>query len=362
PLPDLYAGAALQVAVRLGASESPRLRLSGKRGKEKVTLNVEAAGSPLGPDEPLIARYWAQQRLDQLLEARDVAANRAAIIDLSRASGIVTPLTALLAVDRVTGDPVPTRRVIVATPLPPGLEYGAFASSANRLAAAAPMHRHAPMQLRDALFENAPSAPPPPAGPRSGPREMFRKMLSSSADGLRQRSVERSAPPPVTPSTSVPGAAPTLGSDDLVSLLRALLREQNADGSWGNAVEATAAALVAFARTGETPTRGSYRRALDRARRWLDAHAGTPEELLFRAWVLAELGTPPLTGETAALLPASASPLAAALHARLTRGPLGGPAVRAATSDYRLAAVSGCGYAGRLADLDLPWRACIRAT
>jgi len=345
PLPDLYAGAALQIVARFAGSERPRITLRGRRGAEEVRLTVEA----IPTEEPLVARFWARQRLDALLEAPNDLANRADIVALSRASGIVTPLTALLAVDKVAGDPTPTRRVVVASPLPPGVQ-DLYSSHPGVVASG----------------YSAPPPPSPMSAPSASPGNPLKRLFAppprSIADGFANRSARRASSPPPPPSSAVPSAPPPAQrEEDLAALLRALVREQDADGSWGRSVEETAAAVVAFARCGETPTRGSFRRPLERARRWLVANARRPEELLFRVWALAELGTPPLDADVPALLSAVGSPLAVALAARVQRlSGAGGPAAPA-NADYRAAAITGDLYSGTTNINSRAWAACYRA-
>ncbi len=88
-----------------------------------------------------------------------------------------------------------------------------------------------------------------------------------------------------------PQIAPA-GRDEL---LRWLARTQELNGSWGEDIELTAAALLAYLRAGFTPRVGYYRQQTRRAAEWLiQAHA-TGTVAFTCAVVLAELAQ--ATGE-----------------------------------------------------------------
>jgi hypothetical protein len=101
---------------------------------------------------------------------------------------------------------------------------------------------------QDAAFDASPAYTPPP------------RMAFKSARATRA---------PLSPS---PVAQPT--RSPAADIESALATTQSADGSFGGDVGRTAAALVAFVVLGHTSRRGSRRRVVQKAARWLDAHRG----------------------------------------------------------------------------------------
>jgi len=352
-LPDLYIGQPLLVSGRLQASwsASPVLKLSGKRGSE--TFEIEVAVQAGQPD-PAIARVWARARVDELLDQAAIEPNkadklRAAVIGLALEHRLVTPYTAFVAVDDQPalkpGKPNPLIRV--AQPLPAGLEYDAFAGSPPS----------------NAVFGLAMPAPAPMAAPRQPQRMM---MMSSSEDELSDSNIDLSAPggglpaflrknarpkqikdlpsiPEIEQETGALRAEPLPATRD--EALRRLARTQQLDGSWGGDVERSAAALLAFARAGQTARQGSFRVAVRRAVEWLAANTGSGFACFARARALREMAAASGDAKLAALaqqaqsgLPAPANPLEAAFAAD------GRPSVSAAIQDLdglRLAALAG---------------------
>jgi len=71
--------------------------------------------------------------------------------------------------------------------------------------------------------------------------------------------------------------------------LRWLARTQQLNGSWGEDVERTAAALLAFLRAGHTTRSGSFRQAVNRAVMWLAGQTGSGFASQARARALQEL-------------------------------------------------------------------------
>ena len=362
PLPDLYAGQTLHVVARLdGASNSGEvgLKLRGRRGETEVVLSIATTGSR---DEPMIRRLWAQQRIDALLESPGEQ-RRETIIALSRAYQVLTPYTALLAIDRVAvGTGQQPRKILVASPLPEDLARSGFAASSGDLASPYILQRHmaghAPLNFTLNGYRAPLVSPRRPGTIVNATRRLF------------QRSDADPAPPSRPSRISSQDEPATVSEAD--RLLRELIRTQRTSGAWGEAsesVELTAAALVAFARGGHTPRRGDFRRPLRRALDWLKSRAQTPLERLYLLWAHAEIGA--MEGDqqaiaqaqsAAATLLANGDPvLAEAITARLAAldhpsRPAGAIAQR---NDPRTAAIVADGRATVTADLPLPWRACL---
>ncbi|HLH73284.1 MAG TPA: hypothetical protein VKX96_08365, partial [Chloroflexota bacterium] len=354
PLPDLYAGQVLSVIARLkcgGQPELTRVALTGRRGSEPIKIEIEAARPT---DEPLIRRLWGQRVIDRLLEAPACERNEVEITKLSLAHHILTPYTALLAIDCITTDAVqPPRRVFVATPLPEGLQYASFGVSANLVRRRSPLW--ASLTAR--------SAPPVQDGLSNHGQHLF---TSAGPDhGLQDRSAMYGA---INQAESTPVIDLAEGE------LRRLARQQRVSGAWGEdheSVEETAAAVVAFARAGYTPTRGSFRQAMSRALRWLQSAPRTGIERVLVLWALGEVAVADGKTEAFANLAKEAmtvgattpSPLVAAIAVRLER--LSGKAIEtgevSATNDYRVAAILGQVPNTDIAQLSTAWQACLAA-
>jgi hypothetical protein len=117
-------------------------------------------------------------------------------------------------------------------------------------------------------------------------------------------SMPENASMPVSPVARLPFKA--LSED----ALRWLARTQLLNGSWGEDVERTSAALLAFVRSGHTTRAGSFRQALRRAVEWLAAHPGDAFAAQARARALQELAA------------ATREPRHAALAAQAVQPPL----------------------------------------
>jgi Ca-activated chloride channel family protein len=268
-LPDLYAGQPLELvacAAHEGGASEGSLTLVGTRGGEEVRAKVTLPRA--GARDAAVERAWARARVDDLLaqgseSSRSLPAVREQVIALAVEHRLVTPYTALVAVDaegEARGDGRP-RQVAVSQPLPEGVTFGA----APVAMACMPMYQAAP-----------PS--PPQSVKRSGSLfgEIMRKLFSaeSSSDVAPSLSPEadedmamyrRSAP---TESAESPKELTV----DPEQALRELARTQNASGSWGFGdveVEFTAAAVLAFVRGGHTRRAGHFRRQVSKAVRWL---------------------------------------------------------------------------------------------
>jgi Ca-activated chloride channel family protein len=250
-LPDLYAGQPLIITGRFSGKGRAALTLHGQRAGEAVSLRVEL---PLAAEaNALLARVWARMRVDDLLDrsasrAMPVHKARDEIIDLAIEHRLVTPYTALVAIDpQVVNAGGQRQTVQVAQPLPQGLDLGGFAG-----------------RPRSRMFAVA-SAPMAAGGLPWPP------MPSDSSELAAPTFMTGGAPAPLQPGG--PQTIP-IGED----LLRYLARTQKLNGSWGGDLERSAAALLAFVRHSHTTRRGSFRVQVKRAAAWLEA-ASTAQAL-----------------------------------------------------------------------------------
>jgi hypothetical protein len=102
----------------------------------------------------------------------------------------------------------------------------------------------------------------------------------------------KESPAQVTMPNAQPSMPVVFATDFKVTreiLLREMARIQRLDGSWEGDVEYTAAALLAFVRTGHTTSASIFRQALRRAAAWLVNHTGSGFASRVRAKALREL-------------------------------------------------------------------------
>lgn len=343
-LPDLFVGQPVTLIARLRPqTERPRVRIRGRRGEE--TIELEAPLTPV--QEPALSRLWARARLEALT-ADDIGMDPAATaegLDLACRYGLLTAQTALLAVDRSahpTDPTTPPVRLIVPQLLPANFQAQPW--------------------FTDSLLCLRAMAVPREVRAQSDDQDVWRFQLrrESCASLVEPERVHQAAVP------AVPWA------------LRRLARTQNADGSWGaaaQALERTAAALVALARAGCTARRGHLRRLVQRALAWLAQQSPpTPEAWALWTWARVELA---LADDDRAralrlaqgLVQRLASqtdhpPLVAAVLARLAAllPEAGLPAVAVdALADPRLPAVLARSAARPDPGLPVEWLACLGA-
>lgn len=269
-LPDLYAGQPLEVvacAAHEGGAAEGSLTLVGARGGEEVRARV-ALPRPGGRDGA-VERAWARARVDDLLaqgseSARNLPSAREQVIALAIEHRLVTPYTALVAVDaegEARGDGRP-RQVAVSQPLPEEVTFSAASMVMGRMA------------MPQAF---APASAPRSAGSGRSIFGLFRRKRPSAE---AYQNAEPASPPPSSyEDTALYQSAPVRSvetpkalSADPERALRELARTQNASGSWGASdveVEFTAAAVLAFVRGGHTRRTGYFRRQVSKAVRWL---------------------------------------------------------------------------------------------
>lgn len=121
-VPDLYSGEPIVVTVKT-AKHDGRVIATATMGKEEWNDTHVLSG---GGEESGIAKLWARQKIEALLD-RDGAlaensADRQQVLDLAIANHLVTPLTSLVAVDHTpTGiDPATCNTTAIPVNLPAG--------------------------------------------------------------------------------------------------------------------------------------------------------------------------------------------------------------------------------------------------
>jgi Ca-activated chloride channel family protein len=141
PIPDLYAGEPVVVALRTKTPPTRavlRGRLGGTPWESEVPLHDATAGSGL-------AAHWARAMITALLDARRAGAApddvRHAVIDLALRHHLVSAYTSLVAVDVTPARPdgTPLASHALETNLPHGWQYEAV-FGAGQGATSAPLH------------------------------------------------------------------------------------------------------------------------------------------------------------------------------------------------------------------------------
>jgi hypothetical protein len=268
--------------------------VTGRRAGQEVVVDV--ALPEAGSEEAGIERVWARERVDDLLEQQELEPSKAAkiraeIIGLAIEHQLVTELTAFVAVDSETDTVSGQPRVIsVAQPLPRSLNRGAFDPG---------------RQVLSAMAMTMSPMPPPSQSAEGGLMQkdslpkLMRRMLASEEiipnEPQQQSRAVQSAPPgghqiqDRAQGQPLASASRQLADASRRDLLRQLARSQRADGSWNGDGEQTAAALLAFIRTGHTTRAGTFRSAVRKAVEWLKDQPLAGFSAFLRARVLAEL-------------------------------------------------------------------------
>jgi Ca-activated chloride channel family protein len=121
-IPDVYLGEPIVVAARM-PSRGGRIRVKGRRGSEKVTMQLPMVG---GSAESGIARLWARRKVkslvDSLLDGAELDRVSEEVTTLGIRHHIVTRWTSLVAVDITPTRPtsVETETRALASLLPKG--------------------------------------------------------------------------------------------------------------------------------------------------------------------------------------------------------------------------------------------------
>ena len=282
-LPDLYAGQPLEICGRLSRKQGTAgLTVRGKRAGKEVVISLVLPEATQA--DPAVERLWARARIDdlieqQLLEPAQAAKIRDEIISLALEYHLVTEWTAFAAVDTETRQGGKPRMIRIAQPLPQGLAPGVFAPGQQFV-------RAAMSPMSGAL----PSSPPASSGSgvlHSASALFSRALKSKRVEEFRDQSVAFQSQRLSAPLPEV--TQPDGSLENHEGLLRWLARTQNANGSWGEDGEQTAAALLAFIRAGNTSRSGSFRQVMRKALRWLSDANLDRKNAFLRCRVLEEL-------------------------------------------------------------------------
>lgn len=306
-LPDLYAGQNLQMVTRLKrdkAGQSTILHFSGVRGAEKIVMDIPIPGSD--SEFPEITRAWAKGRIDELLEKAASEGSlvhqvRQEVIALAIEHRLVTPYTSFVALDPEVVNPKgEILTVSVAQPLPQGLNFaGFFPPLPVRMAAASFTLPGMPKfaQTKRSSKDNS-------AREKAVDHELYQQDMPAAMNFSQGIGEINAAPPDIDRPVIISSTG--IDSSDPSEILRWLARTQNLNGSWSEAVEFTAAALLAFIRQGHTIRRGYYRKQVNRAAEWLIHIECEGTQAFYRACALSELSSadldPNITGRIGAIL------------------------------------------------------------
>ena len=175
-LPDLFAGRATTVFLRLGRTGAVRVR-----GRRPDGAAFEQLVEAREVDLPAVGHLWARARVADLEDAYRVSSGsrddlKRQIVDLSVAHSIVTRFTAMLAVDEAEiANPDGTRRRVVQPVEMPDaweVEQPTFVSMAPASMASMPVSYGAPV-----AYDMIASTPPPaPKSSGSALGGLFRKL------------------------------------------------------------------------------------------------------------------------------------------------------------------------------------------
>ncbi len=287
----LFAGQAAALFVR-GAGPVTATA-SSAAGLLTWTATPERSPVPLGA-------LWARERVEWLedrltLRPFEEEALRPEIVRVALAAGIASRFTAFVAVERtrIVGGTLTE----VVQPVEVPHQWEGFAAQGGGMPVPPPMAMAAPggAPMRSYAMP-APAAPPPmakkmkasapvmadadeidamsgptAAAPRGGAVASAASRLGR-AFGFGGRDSAKEAAPRPRPEAAAPVEAP---SPDVAAT--ALAQTQDSDGSWGQDVPRTVAALLTLLRAGNTRVGGLRKRAVLKAATWLAGHAAVPE-------------------------------------------------------------------------------------
>ncbi len=139
PIPDLYFGEPLMVAVRTTAADG-ELTVSGRQLDQPWEYRVDTAA---GGDRPGIGALWARKKIRSTMEALALGANEAevkkAVLATALEHRLVSKYTSLVAVDRTVSRPegAPAAKEAVEGAAPRGLQMEAVFGGGARTASPA---------------------------------------------------------------------------------------------------------------------------------------------------------------------------------------------------------------------------------
>ena len=307
-LPDLYAGRPLEVVGRFVTTSTGELPASLVAQGERAgaVLEMRSSLTKIAPDPEILARLWAQARVDDLGEQSELGlkpdhAARAEIIPLAIGASLLTKYTAFLAVDSAAPvRPGKSQFIRVAHPLPEGLVQDGFEEpekfvQLNSLAAPMMMSdtsfslnvlSESPTYTHSSTFSNISAAYPPSAELDQSPAEALQRLKNIAKSLKHPLPAPKDTKKPAQPRGAKTGIST---SAETTNIIRELARSQQLNGSWKNDVELTAAALLAFIRSGQTTQKGFLRKQTQRAYAWLVQNSASGFAGFLRALALHEL-------------------------------------------------------------------------
>ncbi len=136
PIPDLYYGEPLVVAIRERGGNG-MLRVTGKRGGKSFSLELVTEGAA---SRPGIATLWARKKIrhemEELYFGKDEAAVKKSILGTALEHQLVSQYTSLVAVDQKVTRPkeAELHQDLIPTPAPRGLQLDAIFGGASQTA------------------------------------------------------------------------------------------------------------------------------------------------------------------------------------------------------------------------------------
>lgn len=291
--------AARETPLTLFAGRPASLLLEG--APQRIAIEGRTAAGPWREEiSPAALRFplgalWARERVAALedrmaLYPSEAEGLRPEILRVALAHGILSSMTAFVAVDRSVSAEGERIEIVQPVELPQGWD---------------------PAFLDQAAFASYGALPQGRAkGSRLAARALGERMdfMLDATDLIR---LDSHPAEPLGPGFDVSSAPPDLPGEADRVLAAFLAQAQGADGAYGGDVERTAAALLALVLLGHTRRRGLRQRVVAKAAAWLEAHREQPSA----AAALARLAEAEAGATREALAAAIPEPLRAALGA-----------------------------------------------
>ncbi|WP_105255829.1 marine proteobacterial sortase target protein [Pseudoalteromonas sp. T1lg75] len=129
PLPDLYFGEPLMVAIKLAPQQQDiYIDANTQHGPLRLTMPMHETGQTY-PHSEAIARLWARQQIASLLLYNPAEAVRPQVLDLALKHQLLSPFTAFIAVEEVATSTVAQHKEQVANNVASGQRVQRFAQT-----------------------------------------------------------------------------------------------------------------------------------------------------------------------------------------------------------------------------------------
>jgi len=188
-IPDLFDGAQIVWAGRYRQSGRTTIRIAGKVGGERRSLEfpAELAGPAAGSSYDFVERLWAVRRLGDLIDQIDMHGQNRELVDelvsLSTKYGILTPYTSFLADERVPIHALSQNRVLAHDALQNLTEVGGSSGVTQRAAKQDMLQAARPPSAEYRGFSLA-AAPAAALGPQVAQSEAAALRLGSGGGAL----------------------------------------------------------------------------------------------------------------------------------------------------------------------------------